>query len=331
MNRTNNVLLQQILIALVVAVAVFTVGLLAITFALRANAGRTPPPTPTVDLASLPFTPIFTPTPAPRPTFTPTATSTLAATPSATATATPTPTVSPTPTPTVEPSPSPTPRPTPYAGPLRQNGGDYTIVRREGIVVNADLSDWRDVAPLLVASVQQGADNVTGPEDLAAFIRMAWDDAFLYYVAEVGDDVHVQALRSYQIFNGDSVELWLDTDLAGDFNDVGLNADDYQFGFSAGDFISSPAEAVVWYPRRSPQWNALIQIAAQPVGQGYIIEAAIPWSLLGLQPVAGMVMGFAVGVNDNDVPATAAQQTILVSPPTMFWGRPTTFANLRFE
>lgn len=316
---------NQILIALVVAVAVFTIGLIGITLGLRTLNQRTERPTPTADVAQLPLTPLprITPSDTAAPTLTPTVT--VTPTPTATPTETATPLIEPTPTATV------TPGPTPYAGPLRSNGGDYLAPRREGIAIDGALSDWNGIPDLQLPFVQSGAENYEGPSDFAATVRLAWDDRFLYFAAIITDDLHVQPLRGYDIFNGDSVELWLDADLAVDFADNSINDDDFQFGFSPGDFSGSGPEAVIWYPQRREEWNRQALIAAQPQNQGYTLEAAIPWALLGLQPVAGAAMGFAVNANDNDVPGAAAQQTILMHTSGMRWGQPTTFSTLRLQ
>ncbi|RME82649.1 MAG: hypothetical protein D6775_10320, partial [Caldilineae bacterium] len=234
-------------------------------------------------------------------------------------------------TPTPVPTDTPTPLPTPYAGPFRTNGGDYLAVKRSGLAIDGSPDDWQGVPLLPLTFVQQGGENWSGEEDLTAVIRLAWDEQALYLLAEVRDDVHVQELRAYDIFNGDSVELWLDMDLAGDFDDSSHNADDYQLGFSPGNFTGSPPEGVVWFPQRRDDWRTQLQVAARPQGAGYVLEAAVPWSILGVVPRSGMVFGFAPTANDNDTPGSAAQQTILMHTPVMAWGRPQTFSNLELQ
>lgn len=59
-------------------------------------------------------------------------------------------------------------------------------------------------------------------------------------VVRVRDDTPVQTQSGWEMFRGDSVELWLDTDLAGDFDTREGNADDWQFGFSPGNFQNLP-------------------------------------------------------------------------------------------
>ncbi len=318
---------NQILIALVVAVAVFTIGLIGITAGLRALNRRPAAPAATVELANIPLTPLAkatTPAASPAattPTPTATATATLSPTPTLTPTATPTP------TPTLVPTDTPTPSPTPYAGPFRNNGGDYSAFAAT-INVDGAVGEWQGLPPLTLPVIQSGGQNYTGPDDLSVTAWLAWDENYLYVAASVTDDQHVQDLPGYDLFNGDEIDLWFDANLAADFNDEDKNADDFQIGLSPGSFDNLPAEAVIWYPQQRSDWNSQIQIAAQPQGNGYQIEAAIPWSILGIEPAAGQVFGYALNATDNDSPGFAAQETILMQTPNMVWGRPTTFSNL---
>ena len=87
------------------------------------------------------------------------------------------------------------------------------------ISVDGSLADWagRPCHPRQRRAI--GGRDLTGQSDLAVNARMAWDDAWLYVAYEVVDDLHVQPLAGFNLFNGDSTELFIDTDLAGDFPD----------------------------------------------------------------------------------------------------------------
>ena len=313
------------LIALLSALAVFTIGLVIITLGLRSFQARIPV-TPTVDISQLPITPmpqIATPKAIPTPT------NTLAPTPTSlpTITAIPTATLLPTSTPT----PMPTATPTPYAGPYRTNGGDTIAPYRPGIIVDGNLGEWNGINPIPLLDIQQGPENREDATDFSVDVRLAWDNQFLYLAADVTDDVHVQELGGYDLFNGDSIELWLDVALATDFDDDSLNGDDYQIGFSPGNLANHPPEGVIWYPAREANLNRSLLVSVQRQATGYTLEAATPWSVLDHRPISGMVFGFALNANDNDAPGTAAQQTILMNTSNMVWGRPTTFSNLQLE
>ena len=322
---------HPILIALLSALAVFTIGLLLITFGLRSLESRTSV-TPTVDIAQLPIKPLPQITsPAPTPTGAPTSAPTPTPLPIITDTPAPTATDAPPAAPTTTPTPTATLAPTPYAGPFRANGGDYTAPYRNGIIVDGSLNEWEGIVSIPLAFVQQGAENLESPEDFSVDAQLAWDEYFLYMSAQVTDDVHVQELHSYDMFNGDSIELWLDTRLAEDFDDDTLNGDDFQIGFSPGNFATLPPEGTIWYPTREMDRDRSLVVAVQRRGTGYTLEIATPWSVLDIRPGSGMTFGFAINANDNDAPATASQQTILMHTGNMIWGRPATFSNLRLE
>ena len=329
MNQSPSSSVSPILVTLVVAAAVFTIGLLGITLGLRAlGPGAAPSPTP--DLASIPLTPLVTSAPSG---LTPTPSPIIVVTPIATNPPTPVPTVPPAPAPPATPmtSPAPTPLPTLYAGPFRNNGGDYTGLRTESITVDGALADWTGVPSIPISAVQSGAEHLTDQADFAVNARVAWDDARLYVAYEVADDLHVQPLSGFNLFNGDSTELFIDTDLAGDFSEASQNGDDFEVGFSAGDFAGNGPEAFVYQPQQRVDWNQQIMVAVQRVDEGYVIEAAIPWSLLGRQPAPGAAFGLAFGAFDNDLPGSAAQQTAVAHPPGLAFDRPTTYSNLRLQ
>ncbi len=325
--------LNPILVTLLVALAVFTIGLLGLSLALRAWSSRLmPTPTPTLALGGLPLTPLVSPSPTSTDTPTPTLTPTPSPTPTPTPTPEPSPTPLPTDTPTPEPTPTPTPTavpsPTPYAGPFRANGGDYAAPGRSGFVIDGFLPEWGGIPVVMLFYPLQGLEEAVAPDDFLVMARLAWDPLFLYVAYEVTDNVHVQEGSGYDLFNGDAVELWLDADLAGDFDVVGGNADDFQFGFSPGDFLTRAPEGVVAYPQRRSDWTDQLVVAAQRTATGYTLEAAIPWAILGVRPYPGWVLGYGLLANDNDTPGTFARERVLAHTPVMRFNQPTTFSNL---
>ncbi len=57
-----------------------------------------------------------------------------------------------------------------------------------------------------------------------------------------------------------------------------------------------------------------VQTCALPISsdseRGYILEAALPWEVLGVQPQAGDEFGFAVVISDNDSDQAARQSLV---------------------
>jgi hypothetical protein len=71
-----------------------------------------------------------------------------------------------------------------------------------------------------------------------------------------------------------------------------------------------------------------IQVAALPSTTGYALEAAIPWSNLGINPQPGLQMGIALNVNDNDTPETAVQEVMKSQVASRRFGDPTSWGTI---
>lgn len=97
-----------------------------------------------------------------------------------------------------------------------------------------------------------GLNNWTDRTDLEGSFRIGWDNDNLYIAVKVIDDKYVQQASGYDIYMGDSIEILLDRDLAGDFFGTELNADDFQLGISPGNpNTNGVKEAYLWFPKTS--------------------------------------------------------------------------------
>jgi hypothetical protein len=171
-----------------------------------------------------------------------------------------------------------------------------------------------------------GGANWTGGQDLESSFRVAWDNTYLYLALKVKDDIYVQNAPAADLYQGDSLELLLDTNLSGDAGLNSLSADDFQFGISFGrGSVDGARDSYLWFPRsiageRSVQSSAVRQNGITRM------EAAIPWAVFGVVPSAGQHFGFVLSVSDNDNPNANEQQSmvsnvasrVLVDPTT--WG-----------
>lgn len=199
--------------------------------------------------------------------------------------------------------------------------------RPDRIVIDGSLAEWGGPS-LPLTTVTFGVERWESPRDLSGEAWAAWDDRFLYIALRVQDDIHVQTQRGWEFYRGDATLLWLDTDLEGDFDVAGGNADDWYLGFSPGDFEQLRAEGVIALPVRDAALNATVRVRAQPRPEGYTIEASIPWATLGMTPAPGLLLGYAVEVIDNDLPGIAEEQSRVGAIAGLRWNRPTTFATL---
>jgi hypothetical protein len=164
-------------------------------------------------------------------------------------------------------------------------------------------------------------------EDLAGRMQLAYDAQNLYVAFVVNDD----GLATYtgpdeRYFLGDSVQLLLDLDLNGDFDTTRLSEDDIQI-----DLLPNAANPLAALWRLStltagPLVDA--SLAAAPTDTGYFIEAAIPWPALNTNPQPGDRLGVVASINDNDAPATNAQQCIISTSPQRDWRNPATWGTV---
>ncbi|HEX5137318.1 MAG TPA: sugar-binding protein, partial [Planctomycetota bacterium] len=193
---------------------------------------------------------------------------------------------------------------------------------------------WRDVPPRPMSGVDhvhpRFRDNWTGDDDLSATFRVVRCGEDLYLLFEVRDDhtVH-EASRSWWV--GDSIEVFLRTDLAsGDAGESYTN-DDYQ---------------IILMPFYAPQrWGVCqrgpevpyshgglrgLEVAHTVVPGGYVLEARIPLWQFRVRPDADGLIGFDVALNDVDDPAATEQQSYLtLSGRFDLFAVPRNFARLR--
>lgn len=195
--------------------------------------------------------------------------------------------------------------------------------------IDGDWTEWKGKGKEYPArNVVYGKSNRVDEADSGLSYYVGWDANNLYIAVKVGDDKYVQEATGENIYKGDSIELLIDTDLQGDFFVQSLNSDDYQIGLSPGrPDTSGTREAYRWYP--SGKAGALTNVTIGSVSSSGIwrLEAAIPWSVLGITPYKGMHLGFAISVSDNDNPGTQ-QESMVSNAPGRMLTDPTTWGDL---
>jgi Carbohydrate family 9 binding domain-like len=227
-----------------------------------------------------------------------------------------------------------------YVGPLRADNGPNISIPQALVppAIDGDVSDWEGAIPGPFEApniTYQKGRAPSGPDDLSANFYFAWDADNFYVAAIVSDNVHVQnsRTRGYELYKGDDIEIWFDTDLAGDFAVREANGDDFQLGLSPGDFGGLAPEVVFWNPDKSTARNKMVEVAALPGPgkNGYTLEAAVPWAALGaFRPQPGMAIGFAASAGDNDQVNTPIQELMVSTAPTLQYRQPLSFGNLFF-
>lgn len=243
------------------------------------------------------------------------------------------PTIPPPPTAT-QPPPTPKPSNTPvptvsYAGP--QSRPKYSVSAyyfSSPPKIDGVLEEWT-LDKILAESIVYGSKNWSGINDCSGRVMFGWDNAYFYVGVRVLDDIYAQSAHGEYLYEGDSLELLFDIDVPGDYYLTVLDWDDFQVGISPGS--PNPGEnreAYLWFPTKLQGSRSDIKIGAKSRDDGYIVEAAIPWTLFGLIPTNGQHFGFAFSVSDNDVKGDEIQQSMVSNVPTRVLTNPTTWGDL---
>ncbi len=216
-----------------------------------------------------------------------------------------------------------TPAMVPSAG---TGDGQWTIPYLEKApTIDGDINDWPGVI-YAIDKVVFGSEFYANQIDLFGEFKFGWDADYLYLGVLVRDTQFVQTSTDALLFQGDSIEVLLDTDWSGDQNSDTLSADDYQLGFSPGNLVDiSLPEAYMWAPsdREGSMQSALVK--GRLTDDGYMVEIAIVWEELGVTPTAGMTLGFLLSVSDNDFIGQNKQQTVISISETRNLTNPTTW------
>lgn len=298
---------------------------------------RTITRTPTITLTSsrtvtqgASSTPPPTVTTRPPSTATQTATSTATQTSTATGIAGSTSTATPTPTSTLTLTSTPTPTGTQVQTNRPLTNANFFATPP---VLDGVWDEWTDRSTEYPATALVfGGANWTGPADLQASYRAAWDANYLYLAVKVHDDIYAQNATGANLYLGDSLEVLLDTNLLGDLNDRSLSEDDFQLGISPGlGSVDGAKEAYLWFPRSRMSAQSGVLVAAVRQDGITRVEAAIPWNVFGIVPAAGQRYGFAVSVSDNDNTTQNLQQSMVSSAPTRVLVDPTTWGELQLK
>ncbi|MCX7824874.1 MAG: hypothetical protein N2689_04890, partial [Verrucomicrobiae bacterium] len=144
-----------------------------------------------------------------------------------------------------------------------------------------------------------------------------------YLAAEVTDDKIRQTERGAGIWKGDCIQIYLDVAPDEEAGRSHFGKGQFQIAFSPGNFQKTgdsladcPPEAYCFKPADFALKGAVV--AAQQTDRGYTLEAAVPWTLLGVKlPAVGMPVSFEVAVFDTD--GMEARSEKLLSLSTKKW------------
>ncbi len=182
-------------------------------------------------------------------------------------------------------------------------------------LIDGSLQEWTNRGALRELDQPEQAtynpDGWNGPEDLSGWVRFGHDDRALFVACHVADSYFIQDQSGTEAWRGDHVMLTVDFIRGGDIADV------MQLGLSPGSLRTTDGEAdtepelIIWRPEGMSTEGA--QVAARLTPEGYDIEAAIPWAVLGITPVKYHTFGLQLGFSDCDTSPTVQQKAISIS------------------
>ena len=142
---------------------------------------------------------------------------------------------------------------------------------------------------------------------------IGYDNANLYLAADVCDDKIDQSNYGQDLWKGDHVMLAVQYP----YTAKRVNKNLWCFIFSPGNFNNIAPEAVVFAPvNKDPSG---IRIGARRTANGYKLEAAIPWSMLGKAPKKHDRFRFDILLSDSD---GANQESIFTASNLQSRGKP---------
>jgi pimeloyl-ACP methyl ester carboxylesterase len=136
----------------------------------------------------------------------------------------------------------------------------------------------------------------TPASSLNGRFRLGWDAQGLVVLVGVKDDHWQESAAADSIYGGDSIELFVTTN-----RDKGQF---YQALISPGMASDQPQ---IRYRLQDQRTNAALktkalglEVVRSATPGGYVLEARLPWTNLGISPREGLELGFQLYVNDRD-------------------------------
>lgn len=173
----------------------------------------------------------------------------------------------------------------------------FDVPRLDGVVIDGRPADWGDRGFRVEVMKDEGGRYLPAADFDAGF-RLGWDDEGFLVLARARDDVFVEAGSEAELWRLDGAEMFLATrkngpDMVQPCITPGMDTNFPSLRWHIHDYRQDPALTAV---------TATVEAASSRTADGYVIEARIPWTDLGLRPAVGDEVAFQIYLNDADGP-----------------------------
>jgi len=186
----------------------------------------------------------------------------------------------------------------------------FSLRALKPVVVDGELSEWSSDGLFALDrkdQLQIGRSRWNGPEDLSATVRSRWDDKAIYLAVDVTDEFLERNSAAMQLWNGTSVEVFVDTNHREDLGKAMYDKDDFQFLFGPAT-KGFPEDLWGIAPHSGKSHLPGLVMKSKETARGYAMEIALPREMFEMELLpgalradygAGMSMGLSIVANDR--------------------------------
>jgi len=182
---------------------------------------------------------------------------------------------------------------------IADNSRAFDIPKVGGLVVDGVGDDWGE-AGFRVEVLADPEGRTLAPGDFNVLFRLAWNEKGLAVLSVVRDDTAVEQEDVSRLWRSDCLELFVSERLGSNNR--------YQVVIAPGADPRLQQVRHKIYDWR-PEEDRIPELAAQSASRihdgGWVVEALLPWTNLGIRPGIGMELAFQFAANDDDGPAEA--------------------------
>ena len=178
-----------------------------------------------------------------------------------------------------------------------------SVMNKDGVAAqdfDGDITSWQNAYPVYINPPQNIYDKESWRAlESAGRMFTKWDNKYLYVLCDVYDDTHIQNYKGVSLYNGDGIQLSIDT-----LNDksTSYKTDDYELGFG---FTEQGEDVYAWQNGADEigalpsEWTKIFRDKEERLTRYYV---RIPWDRLNnIKPKKGLKYGLNVVINDADL------------------------------